>query len=103
MSRGVKGALAALGGSGVTGMDAGLRPRFLGAGVLPLDRVAGILVWSACVSQFFLSDFPSYHGLASHQAGFACSLCSARFHCGAASVCGEQVVDVASFSTVVPL
>ena len=79
MSHGEKGATVAMVAAGVFGTAAGLRPRFLGAGVPPFARVVGILVWSACVSYSSSSDILSYPGLASHHTGFACGLCSARF------------------------
>ena len=59
MSRGEKGETVAMGAAGVLGTAAGLRPRFLGAGVALLARVTGISVWSARVTFSSLSGLLS--------------------------------------------
>ena len=59
MSRGEKGDTVAMVAAGVFGTAAGLRPRFLGAGVPLLARVTGISVWSARVTCYSLSGILS--------------------------------------------
>ena len=59
MSRGEKGETAARLAAGVLCTAAGLRPRFLGAGVPLLARVEGISVWSARVTFLSLSGLLS--------------------------------------------